>query len=571
MSKIFGRNRSESEGEPTFSPSVDASSDPKPAEKPTSNLNFSSVVRSSFNQAIEDSKEVMASEPKKDNSTLLGTITAAPRGFLAGAVDLVISPLKKSQAQLDKEAAFATVGNLNGGSISANLSHTAHEVGKVTVGLTTEEGRKNIGIAAEKYWENLTTGPWEQRLYTIGQTGAFAASFYVGGSQASKLANVGKDFRALRVAQQVSGKTGSLSTELGQVAKVSESVGLITRTGANQLDNVAPVVGRDAATLAPKGRTLIPALTEAAPSFTTRVVDTSRNALQRGKVWMADTIGIGAPTVATGESAGLVSSGRRFVNFIKRETPTATTAGAKRFLTLSDDGAAAGVRTTGIHALEDVANGTRTMAGDLSQTVERLIKKGGHGADEVKALETIQNVAKKVTKGEAGLDDLRVVLTEQSAKISPKVVETFAPKFTQHIDDLGQQAARLRGGDDILKAVETKVPQGVQQTEALKVIREAAEGMGKGTHTVDDLQKAVKAAKAAGVEVDDLTRLADRAAVMERVEQGFVATRRTLDDMGNTLDDVQRAMKAGSPEFKQVQEVRQLAAEVAQGGMKSEQ
>lgn len=569
MSKVFGRDRADSAGgENRFSSVLGAQQEGEnPPETQNTGLNLNSVVRAGFNQALDDAKKADEAAKAQDNSTAWSATTSLVGGFGKGIVDIVHSPFRKSKDQLEREAKYGGISALNeGGSFSAGLTRTAGDVAKVATTLNpiTSEGRNNIGLAWDKYQTSLTTGTLDSRMNVVGQTAAFVVSLGIGGSQASKVTRVADDLRAVRIAS-----TGvNLSDDVGRMTSI------VGRTGeaAFALETKAGTIGEHAVNAARMERTVLPRIAAETPTLGTRLIAGTRNSVERARVFVADTIGLGAPAV-TGETGTLGSAARMFGRFLKTEArETTKVSTGQRFFTHVDDT---------VRALD---GGVAKTVRGIGDDIDVLLQRGGHSADDARALTKVKNIATDVARGKAPVEDLA-----QALKGLPKgnsVFENLSAKVT-HLDEFTSQSARAltqkatRGAlDDLsnhLSALERGLAPG-PKTEALADIRAAATALADGTGDAQKLAQAIERAGKSGLNIDDILVKADdlnsivqRAPLAQRVEQGMLATGNALDDMSRSLDDVMKPLRNGSDEFKQVEEVKRLSQEVANGAAKQDE
>lgn len=574
----------------------------------TSNLSFSSVVSSSFNDALSNADSLLKAEkaaPKKDESTAWSVLGNVGSGTVSAFVSPVTSVFKKDKAHLVHQAETGNIAALSeGASVSASFTKTAGDVARAVPALNplSDQGQKNWSTLGTKYVETWRNGTLDEKARFFGEHIGFGATLLGGTalttnrtaavigdlkggatvatralSATDNVAAAANDLRALgRVTEVVTPGVHRFSPAIENATqKTSGLTRFAERTG---ISNLFENVGQTAR----KAETLTVAGTE---NFTSRVNILSRN----------------TPTVLTDAAkVSAETATRNFTSILERTAPkTATEAAALNEVKTAAQALAHGgpeaqtalfaaIKKTGTHA-DDLTvqannairtinhntfiNVAQTAGKDITGALDNLATTVTAGSKEARAINDIRKLVNEVATTGNKTDDLVQAikaLKNDHPNLNPQVVEGMVSNVSK-LETATAGRRLMTGFENAATDVQTAVTelkaleitstngqrfmQGSEELKELARVKAAADDLARGvisperfTQVVDDLKRFPSISPKS---IEDITKASLNVTEKSNVASVFSH----VDDIvkpvrqaANEVDNVIAAVKASNPQ-----------------------
>lgn len=553
MSNRFGLNTGASGGDNNLLAANAPDTETEATAKP-SGLNFSSVVSSSFNEALTSADQMLKTQqtaPKTDNSTTGSVVTNFLGATATGLADQVTTIFKKDKATLAREADQGGIAALSEGhSITAAFTRTAADVAHAAPALNpfSEQGRKNWGTLTNKVATDWSTGTADDRARMVGTGTSFLLTLGGGTALTTKgTTAVVRDLRGGSMATRALQLGDNVAAATDELANAGRTIGRVTETGTTRSHTFFRESGQAAG------------LTD---NIVARATNLGETATFRGP--KASTVGVGTENLIAGESS-LIKSLHGFYPSVRPANITsAAFTDASKTAALTESRNFSGSITRMLNATEKT---------DVAAT---------------NALKEVESAAAAMLKGESGAQARFVQAVENSAAHvkGPQLQELTGQsnQLLRSLERAGTVEALGVTVDNAAKNMGTKLEsltvglgKNSPEARALENIQTLVNDVARGGNKTDELITAVKALRndAPALNPQVVESLIADAAKLE----GAAVGRRLLtrfeayaDDAKQAATKLEQAIQKEAPQSGSVQaqvldEVKVAANKLASGAM----
>lgn len=501
----------------------------------------SMMMSEQFGQAMN----VARTKEDKGADGLLGAIKGTGTGLVKSA-EALVSPLLKDQATIDRVAKYGGSGaNMRGDSMGASIERTTMSVGEAAGVIWNNPSV--LARAGSQFVTNMTTGSMESRFSTGTQGLVLAGTLFMGGAEASRLARLSGDLKAIRGVKYAAALTDDAGQALVRAESAATRVeGLLPKTEtvvaklgrqSDELQNLATRTGDLSSRI---GNPVSPlglmqkevALTEMSlgatrmqqPGLLARFKNTYASAV--------DTVsGLVTRTPKTAESVGVgeVSLASRFqpLTTVKNRLLSRFTGGAEETATVATK-------------LEDVTPFTTTARNvvtrthdDIAREVESFLTRNSGNITKPGLEQELKSV---LTAAQSGDQLALATRLKTVSKTFGDDLGDLAPIFKRGADDLDLATGGLTRVDDV-HAIATGARHVIARTQE-DVAREIDLFLEKNISSLSknqyDRLKAIATAARSGGDELALARQLNQAA----------------QDMPHTLGDLTKVFTRGADDLK---------------------